>query len=120
MNIKEYLLQFYTEQNGENLSQELARGIVEDFAVTDGSDRTNGEKWTISEAKELGEKCGVDFTRVLVPEYYAVLNMLYSDYFEVFKRRGLSDPAIYGDMARAWFEDADGKENKTFKYFFNY
>lgn len=119
MDIKKYLLDFYVEQNGETITPELAECLVKEMAVTDGSDRTNGEKWSMQETTEVGNKLGVNWERIQKCEWYLVLNMMYSDYFPVGRKHGFTDYTFYSELAQAWFSDVDGKDNKTFKYFFD-
>lgn len=118
MDIKRYLLDYYINNNGEVITPELAAMLVEELAITDGSDRTNGEKWSMSDTTDAGMKAGVDFDSISKAEWYYVMNMMYSDYFQIGKRYGNTDWQFFADLAKAWFEDVDGKENKTFKYAF--
>jgi len=119
MDIKDYLLQFYIKANGEKITPELAEAIVKDFAVTDGSDRTNGEKWDITTTTEVAESVGVKFDKFTKCEWYIVLNNEYSDKYAIVKKYGMPEPQAYIDFALSWFNDEDGKPNKTFKYFFS-
>lgn len=119
MDIKNYLLNYYIETNGEKLTPELAKCIVKEFAITDGSDRQDGEKWNMGEAQQIAEKISFSLDRVSLADFYTVLNMMYSDYYGVGKKHGLTDWQLYAELAAAWFNDVDGKENKTFSYFFS-
>ena len=119
MDIKQYLLDFYISHNGEKITPDLAKMIVEDFAVTDNSGRPNGEKWTMEECSKLGESMGVDWSKIDKVEWYIVLNNEYSDKYIMAKKHGWPEPSIYGEFAMSWFNDVDAKENKTFKYFFS-
>lgn len=46
-------------------------------------------------------------------EFYLVMNMFYNDYNKIIG----NDENTYAKFADAWFNDIDGKENKTFDYF---
>lgn len=116
MNMNSLFMKLYVEKYGRVLTREIAEEIVSGFAVNDGSDRTNGMKWTYEEAKAMGEKVGVNWEMVSKCEYFTVLNMMYSDYGQTVKKHGLSETFI-GELARDWFTDEDGKEDKTFNYF---
>lgn len=118
MDIKDYLLEFYIAQNGEVITPELSKMLVEEMAITDGSDRTTGEKWTPAETNDVGIKMGIDFEKIPKCEWYLVLNMMYSDYYSVGKKHGMTDYTFYAELAYAWFHDVDGKDHKTFDYFF--
>lgn len=119
MDIQKYLLNFYIEQNGETITPELAEGLVKDMAITDGSDRTNGEKWSMTETTDVGNKIGVNWERIPKCEWYLVMNLMYSDYYTVAKKHGLTDYTFFAELSQAWFQDVDAKDNKTFKYFFD-
>lgn len=118
MDIKQYLLDFYIAQNGETITPELAKSLVEEMAVTDGSNRTTGEKWTMTDTNDVGMKVGIDFEKIPKCEWYLVMNMMYSDYYQVGHNHGFNDYNFYSELSKAWFNDIDAKENKTFKYFF--
>lgn len=74
----------------------------------ENADGTTGEHWTKEETKEVAESMGI------TPDckWYGVMNMMYSDYFEVASAYGVNTPDFYAEMAKAFIEDKDGKENK--------
>lgn len=49
-------------------------------------------------------------------EFYAAVNMMYSDYCEVAKRMGVDNPDFYGGMAKAFLMDKDAGKGKIAKY----
>ena len=52
------------------------------------------------------------------PLFYAVMNMLYSDYSAVAKRYGLeANVGFWVDMTKAWIFDKDAKPEKTSLYY---
>lgn len=59
--------------------------------------------------KQYGIKC-IGFNRW---DLYFVMNMLYSDYYNVLG----SDTATYVKMSKAWFEDPDVSEGKAYRYY---
>lgn len=117
MNIKSLLLSYYVDKNGKVITSELAKSLVEDMAVTDGSNRENGEKWTMEETTEVGNKYNVDWNSISKCEWYLVMNMMYSDYYRTGKKRGLTDYQFFADLATDWFADVDASPDKTFNYF---
>lgn len=119
MDLKAYLKELYISLNGEVITPELAELIVQDFAITDSSERSNGEKWTLEECVQIGNKMNIDWTVIDQIEWYIVLNNEYSDKFKIVRKYNLPEPSIYGDFALSWFLDVDGKENKTFRFFFD-
>ena len=50
-------------------------------------------------------------------EFWAVMNMLYSDYGKVMAKYGADKPEIWADMADAWITDPDARGNKTGRYY---
>ncbi len=112
-------MELYKEKYGDKINYELAKDLVKDLAVTDDSGRETGEKWTMEEAKGMGDKVGIDFDKVSKCEFYLVLNMIYSDYFKLAHKYGLPE-VFYGEMAKAWFDDEDGAGDKTFRYFIHF
>lgn len=117
MNIHEYLIDIYVEKYGKHINHELADTLVEEMAVTDGSSRETGQKWTLQETKDVGSKLGVNFEEIKPCEWYLVMNMMYSDHYRTGKKHGFIDPTFYGELALDWFHDVDGNDDKTFKYF---
>lgn len=115
--MKDLFMELYKEKYGAHINQELAESLAEGFAVTDGSSRENGIKWTMSETKEVGLKVGVDFDKINKCEWFLVMNMVYSDHYRTAKKRGLTEPTFFADLALDWFMDADAKPEKTFNYF---
>lgn len=117
MDIKKYLMDLYIEKYGEHINKEIAMNLVEEMAVTDGSGRPTGEKWSYQESKDVGMKNGINFAQVDSYEWYVVLNMMYSDYYRTAKKHGFNDSTFFAELASDWFSDVDAKENKTFCYF---
>lgn len=50
-------------------------------------------------------------------EFWAVMNMLYSDYGKVMTKYGADKPEIWADMADAWITDPDARGHKTGRYY---
>lgn len=50
-------------------------------------------------------------------EFWAVMNMLYSDYGKVMAKYGADKPEIWADMADAWITDPDARLHKTGRYY---
>lgn len=83
---------------------------VENFKNVDG---TEGAHWSVEQIddviRQYGIKC-IGFNRW---DLYFVMNMLYSDYYNVLG----SDTATYVKMSKAWFEDPDVSEGKAYRYY---
>lgn len=113
MSLRKFLFSCYVYEYGEIITMELARGLVQEMAITDGSRRKTGEKFSPEEAKSLANAIGMELDDASLPEFYLVINLMYSDYFCIGKNNDL----FYANLSRAWLEDVDAVENKTFKYF---
>lgn len=94
----------HTMAYGEHLTEDMARHWVSKMENTDGS---HGEHWTIEQTNQYaGRHNHADF--------YAVLNMMYSDYYSP-----KFDTTDYVHLANAWLDDKDVSEGKTLKYYMN-
>ena len=100
----------YIECYGELFSDWVAEKAVENFKNVDG---TEGAHWSVEQIddviRQYGIKC-IGFNRW---DLYFVMNMLYSDYYNVLG----SDTATYVKMSKAWFEDPDVSEGKAYRYY---
>lgn len=85
------------------IDKELAHEIVEDM-------KPLGEYWSMETvASVIGGNHRVE-------DMYVVMNSLVNDYQNVVSR---DDAETYVNMADAWIDDVDGKENKIWWYFVN-
>lgn len=92
----------YTMVYGDHLSEDLAKTWVGQMENKDGS---KGEHWSMDQTSQYAENRNkVDF--------YAVLNMMYSDYFNP-----RFDNGIYVQLAKDWLDDPDVPHGKTLKYY---
>lgn len=107
MSVTDYLLNYYIEQNGETITEELADILVSNM----------GRSTSLKDCKRIGDKIGIDWSTVSLPEFYTVYNKLYCEYSEILFNYGLSDPVIIGEMAHKWIKDLGGDKSKAFKFF---
>lgn len=98
----------------EQLTEEVATSWVSGLKNTDPEHPT-GAKWSMETVKPLSMKHGFT-TREKQLEFWAVMNMMYSDYAETAKKHGVSTLDFYADMAKAWMRDKDAVEHKTAAY----
>ncbi len=77
-------------------------------------DGSTGAKWTFEEVKKVMQQNNVDCDPV---EFYATMNMLYSDYGKVFKKHDVATMQFYVDMAKAFLDDEDAVKNKLEQYY---
>lgn len=100
----------------EPLDKETAEEWVKSMCNSDKR-RPEGECWTFEEAKEIAHKQGIKSEEEVI-EFYAVLNAVWSDYFEVAKKYGHGeDEQFFVDLAMAWLEDEDAVEDKAAAYY---
>lgn len=118
MNVDDYFKDYYLETNGEIIPDEVAESVVRSMAVTDNSKRKDGQKYSRSEAEEIGNSLHIDWNQIPLSNWYVVLNGAYSDFYSVAKKNKLHNSSqFFSDLAFAWFNDVDAKENKTFRFF---
>lgn len=78
-------------------------------------DHPHGGRWTMEETKAHGKKCGVTEDKQV--EFYAVMNAMYSDFYEALSRFGIKQPEVYACLAKAWMDDKDAVDNKAAMYY---
>lgn len=89
---------------GDHLNEELAHKWVDSMV---NKDETHGAHWGIEEtSKHMRNHHKYD--------WYAVLNMMYSDYYNP-----KFDTETYIELANDWFNDKDSHPGKTLKYYFD-
>lgn len=74
-----------------------------------------GPMWQQAATDQLAEKRGFTSSQEKL-EFWAVINMMYSDYAKVASRHGVDKPDYYADMAEAWMRDKDAALSKTSAY----
>lgn len=87
---------------GEHLSRELACKWV---ASMENKDGTHGEHWSMEQTRQYAGNHDLN-------DWYAVLNMMYSDYYNP-----KFDATTYVELANDWLADPDVGEGKTLKYY---
>lgn len=80
----------------------------------DNADGTQGAHWTMEQTSPYK-----DTRNVSVPdwEWYAVMNMMYSDYSKAAQKNGVCRPEFFADMAAAFLADRDAPEDKAGRYY---
>lgn len=74
-----------------------------------------GEHWSYEKIKDFMQTKGIVGK---CEEYYLVMNMMYSDYYDVATNFGhQSDPEFYFELAHSFINDVDGKKFKVQRYF---
>lgn len=94
--------------------RKLDRTMAEQWtAGMKNEDGTAGPHWNMEQVKQAMAQRSIPGDPV---EFYAVLNSLYSDFGEVFKKYNLKMD-FYCDLTRAWLDDSDAVDNKAAAYF---
>ena len=93
------------------ITKETATQWVRGMQNEDG---TMGAHWSYEQVKQLMAQKGVDCDPA---EFYATINMLYSDYGKVAKKLNIIHPDYWIDMAKAFLEDKDAPEDKLARYY---
>lgn len=93
------------------MDERTAMEWVKSMTAADGTPMPH---WTMEQVKQVAKQKGLHDMEI--PELFAVLNALYSDYDPVFKKHGVSKMDFYVEMAEAWLHDEDAVENKAMAY----
>lgn len=106
-------------QMGRGMSEmKMTREMAEEWMMgLQNEDGTKGPHWSMDQAKQVMQQRGIQADAAT---FWAVLNMMYSDYCKVFKKHGVGDRVdFYADMAAAWLNDKDGPDpaKKTAAYY---
>lgn len=89
---------------GDKLSEDLAKKWVKSMK---NKDNTTGEHWSYEQTSNFANEFDKN-------EWYAVMNMMYSDYYNP-----KFDTDTYIELAKDWFNDKDSSKSKTIDYFFD-
>ena len=87
----------------------LTKEMAEEWMMgLQNEDGTKGPHWSMDQAKQVMQQRGIQADPAV---FWAILNMMYSDYCKVFKKHGVGDRVdFYADMVAAWMNDKDGPE----------
>lgn len=96
-------------QNG--LSKETA---LEWTRCMQNADGTSGPHWSMEQTEQARKQRSIDCDPV---EFYAAMNMMYSDYCKVAEKVGASSVDFYAYMAKAFLEDKDARPHKLSRYY---
>lgn len=82
-------------------------------AKMQNADGTTGSHWTPDQTSAVMSQKGLVFDK---PDFYAAMNMMYSDYCGVAKTYGIDNANFYADLAAAFLHDKDATPGKIVKY----
>lgn len=100
----------YVEVYGEHLNESMAHKWVDNMANKDGS---VGAHWTVDETSQVAKQIGVPFDDFNKHEWYAIMNMVFSDYYGSVS----SDTMTYAKLAKDWLMDKDVSPGKAYRYY---
>ena len=70
-------------------------------------------KWTMDQTTTVMEQMGYHFKPCV---FYAVMNMLWSDYGKTMEKHGMDRPAVWAELARDFIGDPDAEDMKVGRY----
>lgn len=100
----------------QRMTREMAERWVQSMHGEDPT-RPHGGRWSMEELKPVAQKLGVKTDGEEFFEFYAITNAIYSDFCEVLKKFGFSNPEHYGMLAKAWIDDKDAMPGKVMRYY---
>lgn len=95
----------------EELDRETAEHWTRQMKNEDG---TTGPHWNLEQTKKVMEQHKIDCDPY---EFYAAINMMYSDYCKVAKEFNVDSAAYYAKLAKAFLEDKDAGKGKLKRYY---
>jgi len=95
----------------EELDKETAEHWTREMKNEDG---TTGPHWSMEQTKKVMEQHKINCDPI---EFYAAMNMMYSDYSKVAKEFGVDSAAYYAKLAKAFLEDKDAGKGKLKRYY---
>lgn len=78
------------------------------------ADGTRGPHWPLETTKQIQAQRGIDCDPI---EFWAAMNIMYSDYYSAAKANNAHNQAFYADMAKAFLEDKDAEDDKLALYY---
>lgn len=102
---EKYKMKLYGMAYNYKFTREMAEEIVENM-------KPRGEIWDYDTTTSVKNQYGLD--NINKEDFYLILNSLGNDYGDVIS---IEEVDTYVKMAKAWIEDKDAKENKTWIYF---
>jgi hypothetical protein len=95
---------------GPHFTEDTCKKAVMSMRNVDGS---TGEHWDMEQTTQAANQVGIQFSEFNVYDWYYVLNMMWSDYSNIFD----DDNSTYISLAKAWLTDPDMPEGKAWRYY---
>lgn len=104
-----------TGYSDSTYAPEFTKRIAEEWtARMENADGTRGPHWTMEQTSQVMKQRGINCDAA---EFYAAMNMMYSDYCMEARKFGVDKPEFYADMAKAFLDDKDAGEDKLARYY---
>lgn len=100
----------YSGSDVQPMTRENAKQWVQKMKHADG---TTGEHWTYDQTYQVMKQRNIDCDPV---EFYATMNMLWSDYGKVAEKFGVSNVEYWAELSKAFLLDKDAVEDKLSVY----
>lgn len=110
----------YVQRHAPHERTEFTREDAEEWtAHMRGTDpaKPMGAKWTAEQIRPIAQKYGISGDGEKFWEFYATMNMLYSDYYGIAKKYNVLSADFFADMAMAFLGDEDAVKNKVAAYY---
>ena len=93
------------------MNREKAQQWVRKMKNADGS---TGEHWTYDQTTQVMKQRNIDCEPA---EFYAAMNMLWSDYGKVAEKFGVSNVEYWAELSKAFLMDKDAEDDKLALYY---
>lgn len=118
------LADVYVRREGAAGRSDLAPPVMDEQTAEQwtrnmkNADKTEGPHWPIEKIERLVQQ-RPELQEYELPEVFAVINMMYSDYCDVAKRLNVNSMDFYVHMTKAWLDDEDVRsgKDKTLNYY---
>lgn len=99
------------DKSNKSMSLDDVKRWTEAMKNADGS---QGEHWTYEQTTKVLRDKGLNCE---APEFYAAINMMWSDYSKVAEKFGVNTIDFWTAMAAAFLDDKDAKVGKLSRYY---
>ena len=115
--IRDYALLCIAQDHLKEEHHKHRHGHMDEYSAKEwtchmqNSDGTTGPHWPMDDIKKLMEQ-HKELQEFDLPDVYAVINMMHSDYSEVAKKLNVNNIDFYVWMTKAWLDDKDVETGK--------
>lgn len=104
----------HADRTGSTDDQLTNEQIMRWVASMENADGTHGAHWTMELTEQARKQKSIDCDPV---QFYAAMNMMYSDYCKAAEKANCSSVDLYAYMAKAFLDDKDAKPDKLARYY---